>query len=279
MKRILILTFITGAILFIASCKKNNLVVGKNIVPPEFAGFVIYPTSSNSYYSYNILSIPSPGSTFKIPVGVTTVSNTDRKVKFEYSSRTAVAGTQYTAPAEITIPAGKTLDTLTIQGLFSGYTTGRLDTLKIKIAAESGYVKNNGYTDSVMLIMKRTCPLNLDDLSGTMQVVSDGWGDYSAGDMVTLTKVNATTISFEYLADDPQPILMQINPSSYAVSVAKQVYGSGYPAGWGYGDISCQSVAGSSSVADPCEKTLSVRLTHTVAAGSFGSYTIVFKKP
>lgn len=280
MKRILILSIITGAITLVVSCKKNNLVIGKNITPPEFVGFEIYPTSSNSYYNFNILSSPSPGTTFKIPVGVTTVSNVDRKIKFSYSSRTAVAGAQYSAPSEVTIPAGKAQDTLTIQGIFAGYTTGRLDTLKIKIENESGYVAKNGYSDSIMLIMKRTCPLNADDLSGTMEVVSDGWGDYGAGDQVTLTKINSTTISFLYLADNPQPIIMSINPSTYAVTVVKQVYGSGYGGGsWTYGDISCQSVAGAASVADPCENTISVNLTHTVAAGSFGSYTIKFKKP
>ena len=279
MKKLFIINVVLGSILLLSinACKKNNLVVGKNVVPPEYAGFAIRPLSSNAYYNFNILPTPAPGTIFKLPVGLTTVSNADRKVKFTYSSRTAVAGTQYTAPAEITIPAGKAVDTLNIQGLFNGYTAGRIDTLLVKIS--SGDVTKNGYSDSVLLVMKRTCALNIDDISGNMQVVSDGWGDYSPGDMITVTKVNATTLSFLYLADNPRPIIMSINPSTYAVTVAKQVYGSGYGAGWTYGDISCQSVAGSASIVDPCDKTISVRLTHTVAAGSFGSYTIVFKKP
>jgi hypothetical protein len=280
MKKLFKYMLVASIIISLASCKKNNLVVGKNIVPPEFAGFVIYPTSSNSYYNFNILSSPTPGTAFKLPVGLTTVANVDRKVKFTYSSNTAVAGVQYTAPSEITIPAGKAMDTLSIQGLFAGYTTGRLDTLKVKIINETGYVSKNGYSDSVMLVMKRTCPLNLDNLSGTMQVVSDEWGDYSPGDLITLTKVNSSTISFLYLADNPMPILMSINPTTYAVTVANQVYGSGYGGGsWPYGNISCKSVDGASSVVDPCENTISVKLTHTVSAGSFGSYIIVFKKP
>jgi hypothetical protein len=282
MKKLLIINIVLGSMILLSinACKKNNLVIGKNIVPPEFAGFKVYPTSSTSYYNFNILALPAPGTSFKLPVGLTTVSNTDRKVKFTYSSRTAVAGVQYTAPSEITIPAGKTLDTLSIQGLFNGYTTGRLDTLKVTITNEGGYVNKNGYSDSVLLVMKRTCPFNIDDISGNMQVVSDGWGDYAPGDLITLTKVNATTVSFIYPADNPQPILMSINPTTYTVTVAKQVYGSGYGgASWTDGPLSVQSVAGSASIVDPCDKTISVRLTHTVAAGSYGSYTIKFKKP
>lgn len=281
MKKLFIINIVLGSMIVfgINACKKNNLVVGKNVVPPQYAGFNIYPTSSNAYYNFNILPDPAPGTVFKLPVGVTTVSNTDRKIKFTFSSRTAVAGAQYTAPSEITIPAGKTVDTLNIQGLFNGYIAGRVDTLSVKITNGDGYINKNGYSDSVLLVMKRTCALNINDITGTMQVVSDGWGDYSPGDLVTVTKVDATTASFMYLADNPQPIIMKINPTTYAVTVAKQVYGSGYGSGWAYGDISAQSVAGSASVVDPCDRTISVRLTHTVAAGSFGSYTIIFKKP
>jgi hypothetical protein len=278
LRYIMIITLLSGMI----ACKKNNVVVdnGSILIPPEAVRFAIMPATSNNTYNFNILELPSPGTSFKIPVGVTTLSATDRKVKFTYSSRTAVQGVQYNAPAELTIPAGKTLDTLSIQGLFAGYTTGRLDTLTIKITNADGYLNKNAYGDSVVLIMKRTCPLNLADITGTMEVVSDGWGDYSPGDLVTLTQVDATTVSFMYPADNPQPILMKINPTTYAVTVTKQVYGSGYGGGgWPYSAISCQSVDGASSIVDPCEKTISVRLTHTVTQGSFGSFTIKFKKP
>jgi hypothetical protein len=282
MKKLLIINLVLGSMILVGinACKKNNLVVDKKVVPPEYAGFNIYPTASNAMYNFNILPTPAPGTIFKLPVGLTTASSTDRKVKFTYSSRTAVAGAQYTAPTELTIPAGKTVDTLRIQGIFNGYTAGRIDTLTVKITNDAGFADKNGYSDSVLLIMKRTCALNIDDITGTMQVVTDQWADYSPGDLVTLTKVDATTVSFIYLADDPQPILMKINPTTYAVSVAKQVYGSGYGgASWTDGPLSVQSVAGSSSIVDPCDKTISVRLTHTVAAGSYGSYTIKFKKP
>ncbi|CAN5748780.1 hypothetical protein BH11BAC3_BH11BAC3_14720 [soil metagenome] len=264
---------LSGAMLM-ASCKKNNVVLDRDpLTHPEAARFLMVPTASNNYYAYNILAIPSPGSVFNIPVGVTTVSNVDRKVKFTYSSRTAVAGTQYTAPSEITIKAGKSLDTLQIQGLFAGYPTGRIDTLKIKITSESGYIDKNAYQDSVLLIMKKTCPVVASDFAGDFKVVVDEWADYFPGDIVPLT-VSGDTVMFKYLAGNATPIKIVLNKANSSTSVAKQTYGF-----YGPDQFSVQSVASTDNFVNPCDLIISVRLTHTVAAGSYGSYTIKFQKP
>jgi hypothetical protein len=109
-------------------------------------------------------------------------------------------------------------------------------------------------------------------------VVTDEWGDYHAGDVVQLTMIDATHFSFKYLADDPIPIIVTVNPTTNAVTVAKQVYGIGYPPGWPYGDISVESVPSVDNFVAPCAGTFSVILKHTVAAGSFGEYKIVLRK-
>lgn len=113
---------------------------------------------------------------------------------------------------------------------------------------------------------------------GAFEVVTDEWGDYHAGDVVQLTMIDETHFSFQYLASNPQPIIVTVNSTTNSVSVAKQVYGSGYPPGWPYGDISCESVPGVDNFVAPCDKTFSIVLKHTVAAGSFGNYKIVLKK-
>lgn len=113
---------------------------------------------------------------------------------------------------------------------------------------------------------------------GAFEVITDEWGDYHAGDIVQLTMIDATHFSFKYLVDDPVPIIVTVNPTTNAVTVAKQVYGIGYPPGWPYGDISVESVPGVENFVAPCAGTFSVVLKHTVAAGSFGEYKIVLKK-
>ena len=114
--------------------------------------------------------------------------------------------------------------------------------------------------------------------NGTFEVVTDEWADYTPGDNVQLTMIDATHFSFQYLAANPRPIVVTVNPNTNSVTVAKQVYGSGYPPGWPYGDISVESVPSVENFVAPCAGTFSVILKHTVAAGSFGENKIVLKK-
>jgi hypothetical protein len=119
---------------------------------------------------------------------------------------------------------------------------------------------------------------NAADYAGDFEVVTDEWADYGVGDIVPLTVINPTQVSFKYKPSDPQPIVVTVDPATLKTSVVKQVYGSGYPPGWGFGDISAESVASNDNFVAPCEKILSVKLKHTVAAGSFGEFKIVLKK-
>jgi hypothetical protein len=113
---------------------------------------------------------------------------------------------------------------------------------------------------------------------GSFEVVTDEWADYAPGDIVQLTMVDATHFSFNYLAADPRPIVVTVNPATNAVTVPKQVYGSGYPPGWPYGNISAESVPSVENFVAPCAGTFSVILKHTTAAANFGEAKIVLKK-
>ena len=113
---------------------------------------------------------------------------------------------------------------------------------------------------------------------GPYEVVTDEWADYVPGDIVQLTMVDATHFSFKYLAADPKPIVVTVNPVTNAVTVPKQVYGSGYPPGWPYGNISAESVPSVENFVAPCAGTFSVVLKHTTAAANFGENKLVLKK-
>jgi hypothetical protein len=125
------------------------------------------------------------------------------------------------------------------------------------------------------------CKFNSADFVGSFKVVEDGWADYGVGDPIAVTVIDATHLSFFYGAPQGLPIIITVNPANNSTSVAKQVYGPvGYPPNWPYGPISCQSAStpGPDDYVAPCDGIVSIRLTHTVAAGSFGSYTIAFQK-
>jgi len=131
---------------------------------------------------------------------------------------------------------------------------------------------------STFVRYEAVCQYDPNTFKGSFEVIADEWGDYHAGDIIQLTMIDATHFSFKYLADDPTPIIVTVNTTTNAVTVAKQVYGTGYPPGWPYGNISVESVPSVENFVAPCAGTFSVVLKHTVAAGSFGEYKIVVRK-
>jgi len=131
---------------------------------------------------------------------------------------------------------------------------------------------------STFIRYEAVCQYDPNQYQGNFEVVNDEWGDYGAGSIVPLTMIDATHFSFKYGASNAQPIIVTVNPNTNAVTVAKQVYGSGYPPGWTFGDISAESVPGVENFVAPCAGVFSVILKHTVGAGSFGDYKIVLRK-
>jgi hypothetical protein len=132
---------------------------------------------------------------------------------------------------------------------------------------------------STFIRYEAVCQYDPAAYNGNFEVVTDEWGDYGVGANVVLTMIDATHFSFKYLPAGALPIVVTVNPITNAVTVAKQVYGSGYPPGWPYGDISVESVPSVENFVAPCAGTFSVILKHSVSAGSFpGEYKIVLKK-
>ncbi|MBK5269698.1 MAG: hypothetical protein JJE22_01665 [Bacteroidia bacterium] len=119
------------------------------------------------------------------------------------------------------------------------------------------------------------CQYNDAIYNGSFEILVDEWADYAPGDVVQVTRIDATHFSFMYPANGPLPIIVTVNPLTNATSVTKQVYSTlGYGAGWPYGPLFSESVASPNNVVAPCDKTFGVLLKHTVALGSFGNYFI-----
>jgi hypothetical protein len=162
-----------GVLLFsINACKKNNLAVDKELVPPATAKFNVHQNSDTTGTYY----IASTGATYNIPIGLTTVSDKDRTIQLCYSSRTAVAGTQYKAPTTFTIPAGKALDTLRISGLYAGYPNStKIDTMDIRICG--GDVTVSPYWNHYVLTMRKYCDVVPADLQGSFAHSTDTYNN------------------------------------------------------------------------------------------------------
>lgn len=131
----------------------------------------------------------------------------------------------------------------------------------------SGISQQPGATPSIRYSV--ICQYHDEVYQGDFRILEDEWGDYSVGDIVTVTRIDATHFSFKYAAPDALPIVVTVDPVTNEISVAKQVYSpSGY--GLGYGAISCQSTTSDTrNIVSPCDKKFGIALVHTVSAGAF----------
>jgi hypothetical protein len=285
MKRSKILLLISLPVLlviFIIACKKNTVIITNPPLQSSFAG-----NASGAYYIKNDAS-----STFKVPIGLTTISDKDTKITVAVSSPTgATAGTQYTLPSNtVTIPAGKVEDSITVKGLFAGYPGSRRDTLNFTISG--GDVPATIYNSSYTLIMQKYCDVLLSAFNGAYSQCTDVQGSFSgsyATNIVSATSTGATSATiviknFAAAAFGPfgatdssfnRGISVNIdwsNPAKFTTSIPSQplykdpTYGNATIKGVGTGSFSS------------CDNTFSFSYTVTVAAGTFGNFTATMAK-
>jgi hypothetical protein len=115
---------------------------------------------------------------------------------------------------------------------------------------------------------------------GNFVVVSDGFGDFSPGEVVPITKVDNSSFSFiDPYATNPLPIIVKVNTLNNQLSVAKQKIGNAFVWNLGYTNPNVAVTASASSTVAPCSKTITLAIAYTVDQGSFGTYTLVLRKP
>ncbi|MFD2919906.1 hypothetical protein ACFS6H_09325 [Terrimonas rubra] len=263
-KYIYLLSILLISVIFVGnSCKKKDFTR-----PPELAKFL-----NTATLSYPVRD--DAASVFKIAVGLTQPSSVNKTFTFTVSSPTgAVEGTQYTLPSKtITIPAGQTIDSISVKGLFNGYNGGRKDTLVFTLTSGDAPFFVGGTVAKVVL--QQYCPFNINVFSGNFEVLRDDWEDYFPGDIVTLSVVGGK-IRFDYPTPfNHQPLLIDVNPNTFATSVPLTAFGSYSATGTVY---SAKSVADANSVVVPCDEKISVVLNFTAGSSNFGNGLLTLKK-
>lgn len=275
--------FLLGVVVAVLmfSCKREYSTI--SLTSDAVAEFV--PVTGSFVNSYYIKSTNDP---YLIPVGLTNFSNTDRTIDFTVSSNTAVAGQQYTAPSPVTIKAGETLDTLRFQGIFAGYTGGRIDTVTIKI---TGYSTVNGQ-DSIQLVLRPYCDVIGNDLTGDYTHTTDYYPAAVSAANASASQYTATISSWTPLTATTASIVIQnlgltqdvgfgpfastdpaesgltatvdwTDPSNFKVTLPSQSYIAGNLYGYGPATIS-----GSGSFSS-CDQIFTITYTVKVSAGSF----------
>lgn len=264
---LLIALITVSTLVGIVSCKKKNLVVDKDpVVPPSAVRFTYYDASAPLLKTFYV-GAAAPANTFKIPVGTTDVSSKDRTIQFCYTSPTAVAGTQYTAPASLVIPAGKAVDSLTITGNFANIPTGASYVLTVKICGGDVAAFGSG-RDSLVLTLRRYCPVVLANLAGlynnTNEYTSAGafsYGPYTTA-VTNLTSTGATTATGKLvnLYDDGWNDITAnfdwTNPANFTISIPSQSTGKSYGGGV-VTNVRTSTSASAVSTFSSCDRSLS----------------------
>ncbi len=259
-------------VLVTVGCKKQETTI-----PPSLAEFTT-STNTASYFIPN-----DPNSTYKIPVGFTTASANARTVTYTVTSPTgAAAGSQYTivSSGSVTIPAGKTVDSISVKGLFAGYPTGRRDTLIFKITGGDGQPAS--WSNTFNLVLQKFCPVSLPVFTGTYIAQDyDATTNLPDGSAYTLSITpgtatgNTGNVSVSGLWGVPNPFTVAFNwnnAANFTASIADQNWFI-HPT---YGQAKIKA-AGTGTFSS-CDNTLLIRYEVYVSAGSFGTYYTTLRK-
>ena len=113
---------------------------------------------------------------------------------------------------------------------------------------------------------------------GNFVVVSDAFGELSAGTVVTLSTVSATSFRATYPNPEvlPQPpvptFVVDVNTGNNNVSSTQQTIGTNF---YTYTNPSVQVASGTVA---PCDKEVTMSITYRVAQGSFGTFALRLRK-
>lgn len=132
------------------------------------------------------------------------------------------------------------------------------------------------------------CGFLIDDFlgDGKFEVVSDAWGDYAGGTIVSVTKTGANEFSIE--SSDPafNDFLVKVNPADNSATIASQLIGSEaavtsvYGGGGAYGSLTASTGgAVSASFVNPCNNEIQLNVQYVLSKyGNQGAYILKLKK-
>ncbi len=248
------------------SCKK----VDNTVIPPVEAHFQFKTSGS--------FEVVSATSVFKVPVGITTKSDKPVVIPFSITSKTgATSGAQYNVSGNsITIPAGQVVGSIDIAGILSAYSSGRKDTLTIKLEGKSGDISPISTNDTYTLIVRGPCfegDVVLSQLLGSYKNTNEVWnnspyGPYtttiSAVKQLTPTTGEITVTNlFDYGWNPVKFILNWTDPNNRTVTLVQQsgIGDAGTITGaYAGSDISVRPFSGQIGTFSICKQTLTLKL-------------------
>lgn len=283
-----------AAVLALAGCTKNDGPIKKDVLELiEAVPAISTAIDATGSQSINMLDLAGFQGKFKVSAYFASGALPEKvDVVVSKNGGKGTAVKVYKAGVT-TLPASYTVTAAEIQTLFGApivlgdnydfsvdiYVNGKkYEAFPIGgIGSGSGVNGMPGYSEKVRF--GAICKYDPLIYQGNFVVIKDEWQDYAPGDVVVITQVSANQFSFKYPESaQAVPIIITVNTGNNVTSVAKQVYTGPTGYGLGYGPLSVETVPSADNYVAPCDKIFSVRLKHTVSAGSFGDNTISMRK-
>jgi hypothetical protein len=168
-----------------------------------------------------------------------------------------VAGDYFDMGANITLQTGQYFEAFPVVGLPYGSNVNQ----------QSGGI-------NLTIRYAALCVFDAASFAGDFEVVQDDWADYQPGDIVHISAVDDTHISFNYAAPDAPQVVIAVDPTN-TTSIARQPIGD-YGDG---GDYNIQTVNGDAgNFVAPCNGTLSLTLDFFDGANELGVGKLILQK-
>ena len=288
MQRLLSYILAFAVLITIGSCKKGEVVsdykalgTGSYLTLVKNNNLIIdYANLSTTKISITVNEYGSPADKIKIYVtkGSTTLDRSKWKLIKEvpYSGETLLEVKATEIATALGIPP-------------SGLETGATYTLYNQVITKDGrsfdvantfadFAGNSNYNMALVWAAVVVCPYNATGFAGNFEVVEDGWADYSPGDVVQVVAgpgANELTFPAIYLTSPARPVVIKIDPTTGAATMASQDYGD-YPS-YGIFNIKARTV-GTNNWVFSCVGTISLKLNHNAGGSNYGDYTLRLKK-
>jgi len=293
MKRIIIsLTVVAILLVTTRSCKKGDVV--SDFAANGTGTYLTLVSTNNITIDYSNLATTKVSITVKeygdpldkivvyVTKGAVTLDRTKwKKVKeYTYAGETKLE----VSATEIATALGIPVTALEPGATYSLYNQGVTKTGNIHDAANtnSAYQGLSAYNMALTWASVVVCPFVPTGFAGNFEVLEDGWGDYSAGEIVTVDSAFATYIKMTvypspaYGSVNRKQVRVDILPATGKATVTNQIYGD-YPPS--YIDMRLNTV-GANNWVFSCAGTITLRMNHfgVTAAGNQGDYNLRLRK-
>jgi hypothetical protein len=271
MKKFQLLTLSAATLLLaIAGCKEDAADYHKDA---DAQAHFTNVTTASVYFQNTSNSV------YKLPVGVTSISDKDRTVTYSVTSTTgAAAGAQYTIAnlGKVVIPAGEAIGYIPVTGIYAG-NTARFDTLVFTLTG--GDIPATDYNKTLTLAM-RYCNIDVSTLVGDyLNTRNTSTGTPYKSTVNSVTTTSATTgylmISGIYVTT-AAPVRVNLdwtdigNLKTQVVTTAN-VYNDAT-----YGPVQYNPIGFGSF--NPCANTITLSFQRQVAAGVFANNIVTMAR-